>query len=76
MRKKENANRGNSPNATSMVMADNKKLGRPFGTPFKAFNFHCDADIYEWLQANKGEKPITRVINDILRKALENEIKQ
>lgn len=54
----------------------NKKRGRPFGTPWKAFNFHCDADIYEWLQANKGEKPITRVINDILRKALENEIKQ
>ena len=51
-------------------MAVNKKLGRSFGTPFKAFNCHCDTDIYEWLQVNKGEKPITRVINDILRKAI------
>ena len=55
--------------------AGKKKLGRPFGTPFKAFNFHCDADIYEWLQSNKGEKPITRVINEILREALGNRVK-
>ena len=54
----------------SKDMDINKKRGRPFGTPWKAFNFHCDADIYEWLQANKGEKPITRVINDILRKTI------
>ena len=46
----------------------NKKLGRPFGTPWKAFNFHCDADLYDWLQANKGDRSVTRVINDILRK--------
>lgn len=45
-----------------------KKLGRPFGTPFKAFNFHCDADLYEWLQQVKGDKSLTRVINDIIRK--------
>ena len=45
-----------------------KKLGRPFGTPFKAFNFHCDADLYEWLQQIKGDRSVTRVINDIIRK--------
>ena len=52
------------------AMAVNKKLGRPFGTPFKAFNFHCDADLYDWLQQMKGDRSVTRVINDILRKAI------
>lgn len=51
-----------------MATDTKKKLGRPFETPWKAFNFHCDADIYEWLQKIKGCRPITRVINDILRK--------
>ena len=45
-----------------------RPVGRPTGTPFKAFNFHCDADIYDWLQQVKGERSVTRVINDILRK--------
>lgn len=44
------------------------KRGRPYGTPYKAFNFHCDVDIYEWLQKIKGDKGLTRTINDILRK--------
>ena len=68
--KKENHHTQNYGDENLKAMAVNKKLGRPFGSPFKAFNFHCDADIYDWLQANKGEKPITRVINDILRKTI------
>ena len=54
-----------------IMEAEKKKLGRPFGTPFKAFNFHCDADLYEWLQKIKGDRSVTRVINDILRKEAE-----
>ena len=55
-------------NITIMATENKKKLGRPFGTPYKAFNFHCDEDLYNWLQQIKGERSITRVINDILRK--------
>lgn len=45
-----------------------RKRGRPFGAPFKAFNFHCDEDLYDWLNEVKGTRSITRVINDIIRK--------
>ena len=55
-------------NITIMTTENKKKLGRPFGAPYKAFNFHCDADLYDWLQQMKGDRSITRVINDILRK--------
>ena len=55
-------------NITIMATENKKKLGRPFGTPYKAFNFHCDADLYDWLQQMKGDRSITRVINDIIRK--------
>lgn len=50
-------------------MENNKRRrGRPSGEPYKAFNFHCDEDVYNWLMRIKGERSITRVINDILRK--------
>lgn len=42
--------------------------GRPQGAPYRAFNFHCDADLYNWLQSTRGKRSITRVINDIIRK--------
>lgn len=49
-------------------MADNKRRrGRPFGEPFKAFNFHCNADLYDWLNENKGELSMTQFINQIIR---------
>lgn len=47
-----------------------RPVGRPTGTPFKAFNFHCDADIYEWIMNNKGDRSMTRFINDIIRKGI------
>lgn len=42
--------------------------GRPQGAPYRAFNFHCDADLYNWLQSTRGTRSITRLINDIIRK--------
>ena len=42
--------------------------GRPQGAPYRAFNFHCDADLYNWLQSTRGTRSITRLINVIIRK--------
>lgn len=54
-----------------MKTTEKRPVGRPNGKPYKAFNFHCDADLYDKLQQIKGEKPLTRVVNDILRKWFE-----
>ena len=51
-------------------METKRSKGRPQGAPYKAFNFHCDEDIYIWLQRLKGDKSLTRLINEILRKEL------
>ncbi len=44
-----------------------RRRGRPNGHPFKAFNFHCDNDLHEWLNANRGDMPMTKFINQIIR---------
>lgn len=45
-----------------------RRRGRPCGHPFKALNFHCDSDLHEWLNANKGDLSMTKFINSIIRK--------
>ncbi len=41
--------------------------GRPKAAPYKAFNFHCDADLHAWLNANRGELSMTQFLNKIIR---------
>ena len=55
-----------------MATAENNKKkrdgrGRPVGNPFRAFNFHCDADLYEWINTSRGDMPMTKFINQIIR---------
>ena len=43
--------------------------GRPKGRrPVHCVNYHCDAEIYDWLCLNRGEKSVTQFINSIIRK--------
>ena len=44
-----------------------RRRGRPNGHPFKAFNFHCEADLHEWLNANRGVLSMTQFLNRIIR---------
>lgn len=54
--------------ATQETIIKKRGRGRPSGTAHVAINFHVDADLYDWLQGNRGSKPLTRYINDIIRK--------
>ena len=53
---------------TTQEITKKRGRGRPSGTAHVAINFHVDADLYDWLQNTRGTRPLTRVINDILRK--------
>jgi len=54
-------------------MAPQKKKGRgrPTEKPFKAFNFHCNADLYDWLNENRGRLSMTKFLNIIIRERAE-----
>lgn len=44
-----------------------RRRGRPVSAPHKDFNFHCDADLHQWLQDNKGKMSMTQFLNTIIR---------
>lgn len=54
-------------------MAPQKKRhrGRPAAAPHKDFNFHCDADLHEWLNENRGRLSMTKFLNIIIRERAE-----
>lgn len=55
--------------ATQQTIIAKRRPGRPpKGIEIHAFNFRMESDLYEWVNSQRGDTPLTTWLNNYLRK--------